>query len=147
MAVNGSPTPRVTGLRASWGGTDFATARFSAASCSYERRVPAFSVSAASASNATADRIADLRSCAWKAAVRSNGSLESSLPLNAVLSSGRLMMSRTTSSCHRQTPKQTTKAVTQMISRVRSSSRCSTRLRRSSCRIGRSVLDIRLGAP
>ena len=35
----------------------------------------------------------------------------------------------------------------QMIRRVRSSSRCSTRLRRSSCRIGRSVLDIGYGAP
>ena len=56
------------------------------------------------------------------------------------------MMSRITSSCHRQMPKLMTNAVTQMISRVRSSSRCSIRLSRSSCRIGRRVLVIFCGA-
>src|SRR4051812_18302918 len=83
--------------------------------------------------------MADRRSWTWKAAVRSNGSLPF-FDLKAVPCSGRLMMSRIAPLCHRQSPKHAANTTMQKISRLRSSSRCSTRLRRSSWRIGRRVV-------
>src|SRR4051794_23132631 len=139
VATNGSATPSVTGRRASLAGTDRASARLPAASCWYSRRWAGSLALRARVSKASAERAAVLRCWTWKAAVRSNGSLPG-LALNAVPCSGRLMMSRMAPLCHRQSPKHAANTTMQKISRLRSSSRCSTRLRRSSWRIGRRVV-------
>ena len=81
---------------------------------------------AASASNASADARAVLRTCAWYAAVRSSGSFFGALFLcssDAPFSSGRFMMSRIALSCHRQMPNAIRNTTMQAISRLRSSSR------------------------
>src|SRR4051812_18766495 len=63
------------------------------------------------------------------------------------LPSGSLTIFRSSWFCQKQRPRATTNAPAAMMSRVRSSSRCSTRLRRSSCPIGRIFFATATGRP
>ena len=137
--MNGSPTPSVTGRRPVASGATAAVARDSSLISAQRARSAGLRSSDRAISRASTSHCRYSRFCAcWNAAVRSSGS---SLPLvNADFSSGRSRISRIASFCQKQKPNATTNAARQMMIRVRSSSRCSTRLRRSSCAIGRSAV-------